>query len=131
MTDIIYGPVDATVKKWLATRLLTVAVYMAMPKAPPPQVVLVSLVSGGPAARADLPLTRYRLSFDCIAKTRDDASALSRRVMTELVELGDGGGQVVDGVYLGGADILLYRWQPDPDSDLPRYIVDALITTVH
>lgn len=141
MTAPNYGPIDKAVKGWLATTELlapllrrpdgSTAVYLAMPKSAPMPVVLVNLTSGGPLPRADLPLTRYRISFDCIAKTRDDASAISRALITELEWLGDTPGVLAEGVYLGGADISLYRWQPDPDSDTPRYIVDALITTVH
>lgn len=132
MTALAYGPIDAAVKTWLNTLALGAKVYMAMPVSNPLPVVLVTLISGGPVARADLPLTRYRLSFDVIAKTRDQASLISRTLISELEALGiENVGVNAEGVYLGAADILLTRWQPDPDSDTPRYIVDALITTVH
>lgn len=138
MTEI-YGPVDVAVKTWLAgTQLadLTLqpggpAIHLAMPKSNPQPAILINLIAGGPVSRADLPMTRYRLQFDCIAKSRDTASLLARVLVTELDALGfTNPGVVAAGVYLGGADVLSMRWLPDPNSDVPRYIVDALITTV-
>lgn len=139
MTDpITYGPVDEAVKQWLKDPAVSSVaavcggrVYLAMPRSATLPVLLVTLVGGGPAARGDLPLSRYRLSFDAIAADRSTASAIARALLGDLDTLGrDEPGYVAQGVYLGGADVLSMRWQPDPDSDTPRYIVDALITTV-
>jgi Protein of unknown function (DUF3168) len=139
MTDpITYGPVDEAVKAWLKDPAISdVAattggrVYLAMPKSAALPVLLVNLIGGGPAPRGDLPLSRYRFSFDAVATDRATASAIARALLADLDTLGrDEPGYIANGVYLGGADILGMRWQPDPDSDTPRYIVDALITTV-
>lgn len=140
MTEQQYGPVQQAVKTWLTgsdlAPLVTrpdgkVDIYLAMPKSSPKPVVLVNLIGGGPSNKGDLPTSRYRFSFDVIGNTREVADEIARALMSELVWLGQGGpGQICDGVYLGAADVLNMRWQPDPDSDTPRYIVDALITTV-
>ena len=80
---------------------------------------------------ADLPVTRYRFSFDCLAKTRAQADVLALTLVSVIQWLGVGVGYESSvGVYLASAETLSVRWQPDPDSDTPRYIVDALITTV-
>ncbi len=138
MTEPIrYGPVDEAVKEWIKTggteTNIQAAgnVFLAMPKSSPRPALLITMVGGGPVRRADLPLSQYRLSFDCIAVSRSGASAIARALAADLDLLGrNGPGFVAAGVYLGGADLVGIRWQPDPDSDVPRYIVDALITTV-
>lgn len=135
MTD--YGPIDVAVQEWLRDDDTHIAatsagrVYLAIPKSATLPVLLIRLIGGGPKLRADLPLTRYRLQFDCVDVSRQGASALARALIADLDGLGaDEPGAVHQGVYLGSADVLAMRWQPDPDSDTPRYIVDALITTV-
>jgi hypothetical protein len=139
-TPISYGPVDEAVKQWLTTATATnntrvkagSNIYLAMPKANPRPVLLIRLVGGAPGRRADLPLSKYRIQFDCIAASRTAAADLMLALIGDLEALArDGNGFVAAGMYLGAAEVLLMRWQPDPDSDVPRYIVDALITTVH
>lgn len=135
---ITYGPVDEAVKQWLldsddvSTSVMAGGhIYLAMPKSSPLPAVIITLIGGGPKRRADLPLSQYRLTFDCLAASRQAASDIARALCGDLDMLGrDGPGYVTAGMYLGGADLLSMRWQPDPDSDTPRYIVDALITTV-
>lgn len=135
-----YGPVDLAVKTWLAgssvAALLptaggSVAAYLAMPKSSPVPALLITLVSGGPRAGADLPTAQYRLSFDCLGTTRAQASAVCLELVAVLQDLGVGdAGVLAEGVYLASAEVLMMRWQPDPNSDTARYIVDALIATV-
>lgn len=137
---ITYGSIEQATKDWLATTsvaaLVTrapgaLSIYLSMPPAAPVPAVLISLIGGGPLGGADLPQTRYRVQFDCIGTTRDQASMLARTVIGELEWLGRGGpGAIAAGVYLGSATVLAQIWAPDPDSDRPRYIVDTAITTV-
>lgn len=137
---ITYGSVEPAVKTWLATTsvaaLVTrspgvLSIYLSMPPAAPIPAVLITLVGGGPLGNADLPQTSYRVQFDCLGLTRDQASQLAQALIAELEWLGRGGpGVVVGGVYLGSAGVVSTQWSPDPDSDRPRYIVDAAITTV-
>lgn len=140
MTAPVYGPVEAAVRDWLKTTDVaplvtrangTIDIYRAMPKSAPNPVIVLTLVGGGPFPRADLPATRYRISFDVLGRSLDEANQIAMALVGELVWLGQAdAGEVVGGVYLGAADVLNVRWQPDPESDTPRYIVDALITTV-
>lgn len=140
MTAPEFGPVELAVKDWLKTTSVAeqvtradgkVDIYLAMPKSSPKPVVLCRLIGGGPVGGGDIPASRYRFQFDVIADSRTVADHIQRLLVSELVWLGqDGPGEVVLGVYLGAARVLNVRWQPDPDSDIPRYIVDALITTV-
>ncbi len=140
MTAPRYGPVDQAVKLWLLSSPVApltqqpsglYAIHMAMPKSSPLPAVIINLVSGGPLNRADLPATRYRIAFDCWAKTRDGASMIARTIIDQLEQISVGNtGALAAGVWLGAADSISMRWLPDPESDTPRYIVDALITTV-
>lgn len=136
--SVLYGPIEQAVKTWLAGTDVAAlvqrspgvySIYLVMPLAAPVPAVTITLAGGGPQPRADLPECRYRLSFNCWGTTRDEASLIARTLMGALVDLADPG-VVVGGVYLGGAEILNMSWLPDPDSDTPRYIVDALIATV-
>lgn len=135
MTMPKYGPVDAAVKTWLLTTtvapLANQSVFLAMPKSSPLPALLVTLIAGGPTEGADIPVCRYRLSFDCMGKTRDQAMTIALELVSVLQGLGVYDvGVAASGVYLASANILNFRWQPDPNSDTARYIVDALIATV-
>jgi uncharacterized protein DUF3168 len=135
-----YGAVDVALKLWLLSSDVAplvkqpsgaYAVHMAMPKSSPVPSIIINLVSGGPLSRADLPATRYRISFDCWGTTRDEASLIARTVIDLLEQISVGNtGILAAGVWLGAAENVSMRWLPDPESDTPRYIVDALITTV-
>jgi hypothetical protein len=70
------------------------------------------------------------MQFDCWGKTRSQAGDIGRTLIAELEDLAQTGGRIVNGTYLGAAATQNMRWLPEPDSDTPRYIVDALITTV-
>lgn len=137
MAEYFYTVPEPAIKTWLLTTsvapLVTVAgkvnIYMAMPKSAPKPVILIALVGGGPTLRADLPVSRYRIQFDVIGDTRAQAATITGQLLGELGTLGATG--FTDGaIVLGAADTLGVRWLPDPDSDVPRYIVDALIATV-
>lgn len=140
MTAPVYGPIEAAVRDWLKTTDVaplvtrvdgTIDIYRAMPKSSPVPVIVLTLVGGGPLRRADLPITRYRVRFNVVGKSLDQAGQIARTLVGELTWLGQGdAGEVFNGVYLGAADVLTMHWLPDLDSDTPRYIVDALITTV-
>lgn len=134
MSAPLYGPVDLAVQEWLKLRIPSsmTPIYLAMPKSAPLPAMLCTLIGGGPVAGSDLPQCLYRLSFDCLATSRNGALTSATRLVSELQYLGvaDNGYEATQGVYLGSASVLNMRWQPDPDSDTPRYIVDALITTV-
>lgn len=140
MSPVTYGPVDKAVKSWLLSTSVTAtvptaggtpAIYLSMPKSSPLPALLIDLVSGGPAEGADIPIARYRLSFDCLGRTRDEAVTIALELISVLQGLGVYDvGVAENGVFLASASVLNLRWQPDPNSDTARYIVDALIATV-
>jgi len=136
---IVYANTETTVKKWLATTTVAalvtrpdggINVFNAMPKGAPLPAVVLYQASGGPSARKDLPEQAARIRFDCWAATRAAASDIALQICAELDHLQRSVGPIVDGVYLGGVSTPTMRWLPDPDSDTPRYIVDALVVTV-
>lgn len=106
------------------------SIYNAMPPAAPIPALIAFQVAGGPVGDKDLPEQQTSIQFDCWGKTRVQSGDIARTVMAELEWLGRTGGKVIGGVYLGTASVSNMRWLPEPDSDTPRYVVDALITTV-
>lgn len=136
---ITYANTEAVVKTWLystsvATMLLRAdggySIYHALPAKSPIPALVCFQVSGGPQTRKDLPEQQVRIQFDCWGLSRLQAGDIARALLNELENLAQNGGDIISGVYLGAAVTSNMRWLPDPDSDTPRYIVDALITTV-
>ncbi len=134
-----FAPAEVTVKDWLATTTVaplvvapdgTTAIYNAMPKPSPVPSVILFQVSGGPIAAKDLPEQQCRIQMDCWGTTRTEARNIALQICAELDNLQRTVGPIVNGVYLAATTVPVVRWLPDPDSDTPRYIVDALITTV-
>lgn len=134
-----FANTETTVKLWLigtsVAALVTrpdggISIYNAMPTAAPIPAVVLQQVSGGPSALKDLPEQQVRIQFDCWGTTRTEASNIAQTLSSELDQLARTVGPVINGVYLGATSVPQTRWLPDPDSDTPRYIVDALIVTV-
>lgn len=141
MTVVQFSDIESETKRWLLTTSVAPLIlksggiysaYLAMPLSAPAPSVIISMVGGGPTRSKDIPQADYRISFDCWGSSRDQAGTIARTLIAELESLPRTGGYVdlITGTYIGSAQVLLLRWQPDPDSDKPRYIVDALITTV-
>lgn len=136
----VFPSTETTVKTWLATTTVAalvtrpdggINVFTAMPKGAPLPCIVLFQVSGGPSALKDLPEQQARIQFDCWATTRDEARNISSQLCSELDNLQRSVGPVINGVYVAATTVPQVRWLPEPDSDTPRYIVDALITTVY
>ncbi|MET0415341.1 MAG: hypothetical protein ABW022_04910 [Actinoplanes sp.] len=136
---VTYSDTVRVVQAWLATTSVAPlvqlpsgppAIYIAMPLSNPDKAVTLRLIAGRPDSRKDLPQQTDRVQFDCWAMTHDDASAIKLALVSELESLARLGGFVAGLTYIGSAVVVSQRWLPDKDSDRPRYIVDALITTV-
>jgi hypothetical protein len=136
---ITYADTETVVKTWLLTSSVAplllrtdggYSIYNAMPPKSPIPALIAWQVAGGPRIRKDIPEQQARIQFDCWGKTRSQAGDIARTLISELENCALNGGQVIGGVYLGAAATQAMRWLPEPDSDTPRYIVDALIITV-
>lgn len=134
-----FAATEETVKQWLLTTTVAplllrsdggISIFNAMPKGSPLPAVVLFQVTGGPTPLKDLPEQQVRIQFDCWATTRSEARNIALQIAVELDNIQRNGGPVVNGVYLAATSVPTIRWLPDPDSDTPRYIVDALITTV-
>lgn len=137
-----YADVESAVVAWLATTpvapLVTRAgdgglnIYRAMPTSAPLPAVVVNRVGGGPRARSDVPEDVARLSFDCWGSSRADAIAVATALVAACENLAETGTYVTgDGTArLVAAEVVLWLWSPDPNSDTPRYVVDALFSTL-
>lgn len=84
--------------------------------APLPQVVLVRIAG---------PDDRCLVQFDCWAETKAEAAALAAGLATALDALAHA---VHEEAVLHGARVEAIRWQPDPESDTPRHVVEATVT---
>ena len=134
-----FAATEVTVAEWLAGSTVAplvlrpdggVSIFNAMPKGAPLPAVVLFQVTGGPTPRKDLPEQTVRMQFDCWATTRSESRNIALQIAVELDNIQRNGGPIVSGVYLAATSSPTVRWLPDPDSDTPRYIVDALITTV-
>ncbi|MBM4438462.1 MAG: hypothetical protein FJ029_14820 [Actinobacteria bacterium] len=81
-----------------------------------PQVVLTRVAG---------PDDRCLIQFDVWAETKAAAAGVAAVLATAAERLGR---YVGDGVLLHGARVESVRWQPDEESDAPRYIVEATFT---
>jgi hypothetical protein len=136
---ITYADTETLVKTWLLTTTVAplvkrtdggYSIYNAMPPGSPIPSVIAWQVTGGPRPRKDLPEQTARVQFDCWGLTRAQAGEIARTIIAELEWVSQSGGRVIAGSYFGVAVTQSMRWLPDQESDTPRYIVDALITTV-
>lgn len=133
-----FADVENLVKTWLLTTtvapLVTVGtrvdIYFAMPTAAPIPSIVLSRAGGAPRRRSDLPEEVTRISFDCWGTSRAQAGTICRALMAELDSLARIGPFITAGTLLAVGEVASVVWLPDPDSDRPRYIVDALVTTV-
>lgn len=118
----VWVDLEAAIREWARTAGLTVGgrVFFGKAKAELPQIVLARL--GGTDGDAFI-------QFDVWGSTKADAADAAADLATAIDALDryttDDGtvsllGAVVDGV----------RWLPEPDTDRPRYIVDATFVAV-
>lgn len=135
-----YVDAEAVVVEWTLTTavvpLITrsgggVNLFRAMPVGAPLPALIVSRVGGGPRTRSDVPEDVARMSYQCWAAKRSDAAAIAVAVVSACDSLSQLGGFVAaNGARLVAAEVLTWFWSPDPESDTPRFVVDALFSTV-
>lgn len=128
---IIRSFVDAedVVKEWLLTTsvapLVTNKIFLAMPKGAPLPSVILSRVGGTSMPESDAPIDAARISFAVWAANRPQAKTIRTALLGEIESIGyqpeyvGTVGRIKSGLLL--SDI----WLPDPEDDVPRYIVDA------
>lgn len=108
-------PVDRTVRAWLRD-VLDVPVFFGVNNdADFPQVVVM---------RIDGPDDAARFQFDVWGGSKDAAedTAVALAGVLSAARFEAEGGRLLS------ADHLATRWFPDPETDRPRYIVEALAT---
>ena len=139
MSVVTFADAEPLVKAWLlqsaVAPLLTrpdtgKSIYLAMPVGAPKPALVASRVGGGPHPRGDLPHDIARMQFDAWGTTRAQASTIAYTLIGELDSLSRTSGFTAGNATLASATVLGLRWLPDPESDTPRYVVDALVTTV-
>ena len=139
MSAVTFADTEAVVKRWLATTSVAplisrpgggLNIFGAMPNSSPLPALIVTRVGGGVDAVAEVPSDLARISFACWAATKDSASALYRAVLGEVDTLARVGGWTEAPTTLLAGSVESVVWLPDPDSDVPRYIVDAHMITI-
>jgi hypothetical protein len=128
-----YVDIELMCRDWLRAGpvgALTTNIFQSMPASSPVPSVIGQRVGGAPMRNEDLPADRSRMSWDCWHTNRPDCYALSAAVITEIENLSQTGGyKTFTGLLLVG-EVIGWHWLPDPASDTPRYIVDALMVAV-
>ncbi len=134
-----FSDVESLAKAWLITTpagaLVARAggghnVFMAMPTSAPLPAIVLGRIGGAPPSRSDTPIDRARISFDCWATTRAAANAIAYATAAACTNLAEEGGYTAGSARLLTAELLALLWLPDPESDTPRYVVDALFTVL-
>ena len=126
---------EELIKAWVKTTpVLGLAegnVYIAMPQAAPIPCVTMTRVGGSVPFGSDIPYQLVRISFDCWSTTRSAANTLARQLVAQVLNLGEVGGYYdpdLGRIYSG--DVVSMSWLPDPQADIPRYVVDASFATI-
>lgn len=136
---IAYAPTETLSQAWLATTPVAALVtrgpglyniFKAMPNAAPLPSVVLSRVGGAPVRGSDMALDTARISFQCWAANRDAAAALALAVVNACENLAQVGGFTHLSGLLLVSEVVSVLWLPDPESDTPRYVVDALFTSM-
>lgn len=116
---------EMAVKTWLKahpllTPLVAGRVFFGVPEGSPAMpLVTVALLAGSLAA----PVAHSRLTFDCWAKTKQDAVQLRNALLAALCDLS---GDLLDGdTFCYNTYDHVVTWVPDDEAKLARYVVDA------
>ena len=107
--------VDTAVRAWLRA-VLNVPVFFGVNNDGDFPQIVVMRISG--------PDSQARFQFDVWGGTRDQAAATAADLASELSRCRF---DTTD-VRLHGASWETTRWFPDPETDRPRFIVEALIS---
>lgn len=123
-----YPDTEGAVKAALKAALPQVAgrVFYKVPKGTPSlPLVTLALISGGPDD-GEAPIDEPRLTFDCWAVSKEEASDVKRALVSWMRSLS---GTMLDDhtfcYYVSGINV---TWLPDNDAQLARYVVDATFT---
>jgi hypothetical protein len=122
-----------SLREWVRDQLPSVKTWFEPPKGSPstPMITISGQIGGGPDAY--LPIDSPRVSFSIWGPPGGDGRKAAGDIMRDLVhDLDNVNGPLDDETYCYGASGIGIIWAPDrsdPDNVLPRYIVDATLTT--
>lgn len=102
-------------------------IYQAPPRTALDKLIVAHRIGGGPEIGSTVPADVVRMSFDCWASNRADAVDIGKALLAAVEDLGPTGGFVNDTGRLESGENTAWLWLPDPESDKPRYVVDALL----
>lgn len=99
--------------------------FLGMPKSAPLPVLTLSRVGGAPDS-GDAPVDQARISYAAYAENRPQAKAIAVALVNEIESLGYGSPFVGAAGRLQSGIVVMNMWLPEPVTDVPRYIVDAV-----
>jgi hypothetical protein len=102
-------------------------IFQAMPKGAPIPVIVLIRVGGAPGPQ-DVPYDQARISFTIWATSRIQCKAIKLALVSELQSLTLNAPVDTSVGRLESATVINDVFLPDPASDTPRYVVDALLS---
>lgn len=131
MSYVTYVDAEDVCKAWLLSTpvapLVNNKIFMAMPAGAPLPSLILSRVGGAPPPGSEVPVDYARISFSIYAATRPQAKEIAKALVGELESIAYTGAVDTPAGRLDVAQVASWVWFPDPVSDTPRYIVDALL----
>lgn len=100
-------------------------IFLAMPKGAPLPSITLSRVGGTILQGSDVPTDAARISWSIWAENRPQAKSIRLALLGELESFGYQPEFIGSTGRIKGVELLSDIWFPDPDTDTPRYIVDA------
>jgi len=123
--DLVLEWAKTTTVAPLVTSGSRVDIFLAMPKGAPLPCVILSRVGGSPDL-GDAPVDHARISFGVYAANRPQAKNIAKTLTSEIESIGYGAPYVGATGRLTSATVVLNLWLPEPGTDTPRYVVDAV-----
>ncbi len=100
-------------------------VFLAMPVGAPNPCITLSRVGGAPPQGSATNEDIARISFTVYGPTRPVAKNISKALASELVSVSEGNPVLTSAGMMDVSELISWIWSPDPQSDAPRYILDA------
>lgn len=135
MATLTFVDAEDVVKAWLLDTTIAPLVtwggkthiYQGMPTGSPMPSVILTRVGGAPSRSSTVYEDNARISFSCWARNRPAAKEIARVLVSEIESISHSSAVVTAFGRLDAAETISWLWLPDPEADLPRYVVDALM----
>lgn len=123
---LAYVDAEGAVKAWVRATVSAFGsrVFLGLPEGGAAYPCATVNRIGGAPQPGDTPIDDAAISLSVWGSSRGMAESATRDLIGAIASI-NGGTTMTTGVICGGARVNLVLWQPDPDDDTPRYIVDG------